>query len=399
MITNSSVPPSDDNLFVPSVEKEFDLLAGALAARFEELSLIREFTNNLELDQESLEVASALIQELAPCVGLRSLAIHLEKDTNRNTEATFLFSGTEIQPSYFHEIKRTLQENSLGDTRRIAISNDMDCPGGQKCHVVLVPVCRGEQVLGHMLGIRDSSKDELGTVEADLMKSTAMMLAVHLINKRQFVDLQLMLESTIQAFVCAIDAKDPYTHGHSTRVCNLSVAIAKTLGYDENQLDNLRMGAILHDIGKIGIDDAVLRKPSQLSKEEFEHIKTHPVIGYEIIKSIPKFKPFLPAVRSHHECWDGSGYPDGLKGENIPMDARIVAVADGFDAMTSDRPYRNGMSLEKVCQIMREGRGTQWATRVVDALLASPELMDKSLAAAQANRPAVNSATQKENVK
>jgi HD-GYP domain-containing protein (c-di-GMP phosphodiesterase class II) len=135
------------------------------------------------------------------------------------------------------------------------------------------------------------------------------------------------------------------------------------------------MAGILHDIGKIGVEDSVLRKPGKLTEAEFEQIKQHPVLGYEILRGIRPFRTILPAVRHHHESWDGSGYPDGLTGEKIPRDAQVLAVADAFDAMTSDRPYRDGMQLEKVISIFRKGRGTQWADDVVDVLLACPEVI------------------------
>jgi len=137
----------------------------------------------------------------------------------------------------------------------------------------------------------------------------------------------------------------------------------------------LQLAGILHDIGKIGIDDSVLKKPGALTDEEFDQIKRHPVLGYEILKGIRPFRHILPAVRHHHESWDGRGYPDGLSGDNIPRAAQILAVADSFDAMVSDRPYRRGMPLDKVRKIFREGRGKQWASDVVDALLSNEELM------------------------
>ncbi len=204
-----------------------------------------------------------------------------------------------------------------------------------------------------------------------------MMLGVHLINQRQYLELQQMFEGTIQSLVSALDAKDAYTCGHSNRVSELTVELASRLGYDEEGISRVRMGGILHDIGKIGIDDAVLRKPGRLTDEEFDQIKQHPVLGYEILKGIRQFRKILPSVRHHHESWDGSGYPDGLAGDEIPRDAQIMAVADAFDAMTSDRPYRPGMPLEKVISIFEGGSGSQWAADVVDVLLGMPEVMER----------------------
>jgi len=141
------------------------------------------------------------------------------------------------------------------------------------------------------------------------------------------------------------------------------------MGYAEESLQRIRMAGMLHDIGKIGIEDSVLRKPGKLTDDEFEQIKLHPVRGFEILKGIRPFRNILPAVRQHHEWWDGHGYPDGLKGEAIPRDAPVLAVADAFDAMTCNRPYRKGMPIERVPRILAEGRGTRWASDVVDELL------------------------------
>jgi HD-GYP domain-containing protein (c-di-GMP phosphodiesterase class II) len=130
------------------------------------------------------------------------------------------------------------------------------------------------------------------------------------------------------------------------------------------------MGGLLHDIGKIGIDDQVLRKPGRLTPAEFEHIKLHPDLGYNILKEVKQLEDVLPIVRHHHEAWDGSGYPHNLAGTDIPYLARICAVADAFDAMSSDRPYRKGMPDEKVDTIFHEGRGNQWDAEIVDAFFA-----------------------------
>jgi putative nucleotidyltransferase with HDIG domain len=187
--------------------------------------------------------------------------------------------------------------------------------------------------------------------------------------------MQSMLEGMVRSLASALDAKDTYTCGHSSRVADLAVALSRRLGMSQHDSDSLQLAGILHDIGKIGIDDSVLKKPGALTDEEFDQIKQHPVLGYEILKGIRPFRHILPAVRHHHESWDGRGYPDGLAGDNSPRAAQILAVADSFDAMVSDRPYRKGMPLEKVRKIFLEGRGRQWASDVVDALLSNEELM------------------------
>jgi HD-GYP domain-containing protein (c-di-GMP phosphodiesterase class II) len=153
-------------------------------------------------------------------------------------------------------------------------------------------------------------------------------------------------------------------------VASISSRLAKELGCDDEFIETIYMAGLLHDIGKIGIDDAVLRKPGKLTDAEFSHIKQHPGLGYKILADIKPFSVVLPAVLHHHEQWDGGGYPCQLVGEQIPFMARIVAVADAYDAMTSDRPYRPGMAHDRVRQIFRDGAGKQWDADVVAALFA-----------------------------
>ncbi|TGB01936.1 HD-GYP domain-containing protein [Halobacillus salinus] len=181
-----------------------------------------------------------------------------------------------------------------------------------------------------------------------------------------------LLESFFTVFAATLDARDPYTAGHSERVAEYSVWIAERAGFEEGEVDLLRKSALLHDIGKIGVRDHVLLKAGRLTEEEFEQIKQHPVIGYEILQQVQlpePLQPVLPGVRSHHERFDGKGYPDGLSGFDIPVFGRLMAVADAYDAMTSDRPYRKGMPQMKALSIIEEGRGTQWDPYFADLFL------------------------------
>jgi HD-GYP domain-containing protein (c-di-GMP phosphodiesterase class II) len=170
----------------------------------------------------------------------------------------------------------------------------------------------------------------------------------------------------------ALDARDRHTAGHSSRVSQFSCDLAAALALPPYQLERIRIGALLHDIGKIGVADAVLQKPGALTKEEFDQVKEHPVIGKRILEGVSGFAPFLNAVELHHENWDGTGYPKGLAGEDIPVDARIVHVADAYDAMTSDRAYRKGMSHERAISILVECSGTMFEPRAVDAFVSLP---------------------------
>jgi HD-GYP domain-containing protein (c-di-GMP phosphodiesterase class II) len=174
---------------------------------------------------------------------------------------------------------------------------------------------------------------------------------------------------TVKALAAAIDGKDKYTRGHSERVSRISVAIGRRMGLGEKELETLRISALLHDVGKIAIDDNILKKPAALTEEEFEVMKQHPVRGYKIMSQIPAMKDFLPGMYMHHEMVNGKGYPQGLTGDQIPLQAKIVSVADTFDAMTIDRPYQKGMELGPALERLRSFVGTRYQSDVVEALI------------------------------
>jgi HD-GYP domain-containing protein (c-di-GMP phosphodiesterase class II) len=189
----------------------------------------------------------------------------------------------------------------------------------------------------------------------------------------RYHDLKELLVGLTRSLTAAIDAKDRYTFGHSERVARVAIELGRELELQEEDLSDLYLAGLLHDIGKIGIRDAVLCKQGPLTPEEFDHIKQHPTIGYQILADLRSVRHILPGVLYHHERYDGKGYPHGLQGDSIPLLARILAVADSFDAMCSNRAYRSAMAPERVEQIFREGTGTQWDRRVVDALFRCKE--------------------------
>ncbi|NYE57426.1 HD-GYP domain-containing protein [Carboxydothermus ferrireducens] len=191
-----------------------------------------------------------------------------------------------------------------------------------------------------------------------------------------YSDLRESYLSTIRALVAALEAKDPYTKGHSERVSELAVEIAREMGMKPDELENIRFMALLHDVGKIGILDTVLNKKGTLDPEEKELIQEHPVLGAKIVEEIPFLKQYAGMVRHHHERFDGTGYPDKVSGEKIPLGARIIAVADTYDAMTSDRPYRAALTKEQAMSELERNAGQQHDPRVVNALLKVLERFD-----------------------
>ena len=173
----------------------------------------------------------------------------------------------------------------------------------------------------------------------------------------------------IQSLAAALEAKDPYTAGHSQRVARFAVLIGRRLGLDQKELEDLRTVAMLHDIGKIGMAESILNKPGVLSQREFDTIRNHPTIGAKILAPISRMAPYILATKHHHERYDGRGYPDGLKGDELPLQVWIMAVSDAFDAMTSTRPYRKAQPRAFALDQLAKGRGTQFHPDCVDALV------------------------------
>ena len=174
--------------------------------------------------------------------------------------------------------------------------------------------------------------------------------------------------NAITALAHALEAKDTYSSGHSQRVTEVSVALAKELGMSPDNIEKIRLAGLVHDIGKIGVKESVLNKSGNLTDKEYQHIKSHPEIGERILSPVVEDKEILNIVRNHHERYDGTGYPDGLSGKQIPLGARVLAVADTYDAMTSERPYRAAMSLEATLIEIERHKGTQFDPGIVDAL-------------------------------
>lgn len=188
-------------------------------------------------------------------------------------------------------------------------------------------------------------------------------------NRRLMDRLQSAYKDMVHALAAALDARDRSTREHTDRVCHLAEAIAHELGWPEERIPELWLGCVLHDIGKIGVPDTILQKPGPLTQEEFEMMKTHPMCGVQMIESIPYLKPAIPYVLHHHEKFDGSGYPHGLAGEDIPIEARLLAVVDTFDAIISDRPYRKGRSIQVALAEIQAYSGTQFDPEIVAAFL------------------------------
>lgn len=263
--------------------------------------------------------------------------------------------------------KSVIVNNVAGDPRHHRKADDTS--KFQTRNMICVPLLsKGDRLLGVLQALNchqgDFSKSDLKVLEA-----LAHQVSIAVENAQLYENMKGLFMETVLALASAIDAKDRYTGGHTKRVALFSELIAKHLGMSKEDLEWVRMASNLHDIGKIGVEDKVLKKEAPLEKDEWEHMKQHPEFGYKILAHIKGLKIVTDGMRYHHERPDGLGYPLGLKGEEIPMIARIISVADTFDAMTSSRPYRKGLSYETAYEEIVKHRGTQFDEKVVDAFV------------------------------
>jgi HD-GYP domain-containing protein (c-di-GMP phosphodiesterase class II) len=224
--------------------------------------------------------------------------------------------------------------------------------------------------VGWLLAVNPVDNRDLTQEDVERLQHVGSLIVAQLSNAKIYADLKELLFGIIRALTAAIDAKDPYTSGHSERVARIAVRLAEELKMPPSKRSDLYLAGLLHDVGKIGIDDGVLKKTGPLTPEEYKKIQAHVEIGVTILKDLRKLHHILPGVRHHHESLDGTGYPDRLSGDAIPLEARILAVADSFDAMSSNRPYRRRLSLSQIDTILQQGRDVQWDPNVIDSLFA-----------------------------
>ena len=240
-------------------------------------------------------------------------------------------------------------------------------PEGQGGRLVCVPIEADGHVLGVIEAGRNANDEPFTQRDMDSASVIGAMAGMAIENSRLRQSMEESYRSTIRALASAIDAKDPYTCGHSQSVAQYSLVSGMILGLRPDEMRTLETAALLHDIGKIGIDDAILRKPRRLTTTEHAIIKDHPVIGAAILHDIVSLSDVARLILHHHESYDGSGYPHGLAGENIPLGARIIAVADAFDSMTTDRPYRRGMTINEAMTELHRCRAKQFCPVALDA--------------------------------
>lgn len=334
-------------------------------------------------ENDSRTVAQSILPEMCRLINARTVAFVPCSDDD-NAAAVDIWQNGEV--AIAQEACLALIKEHGGAVDAVVHNYDApafrnsDCAGVLSCVVKTVVSSSG--TVGWILAINKDLQDlatstvtrgsvqqqcGFGIFEASLVDAAANAISAHARNCLLMAEKEAFVDGTIRLLVNAIDAKDSYTAGHSDRVAMYARHIAETMQQSEEFCDQIYLTGLVHDVGKIGVPDSVLQKPGKLTEEEFESIKLHPVTGHAILQHLADFSYVLPGVLHHHEAVDGSGYPDGLKQNEIPLQARILAVADAYDAMTSDRPYRDGMPTEKAEAIIANGAGSQWDKDCVKA--------------------------------
>ncbi len=365
-----------------------------LTSGFEEQTWLRSLSSHLALcsiERNIGDVARELLPSLRTLVRADSVTLILTGATELNpphvdarvgrTMETVCDGPLQLEDAVWRHwlIGRTVTVPPLPLVQNHAHVDELlqQCGIDSFCAVPLVhaDVCYGWLAAAKAQRVPPATISEMdfGTIEAGLIEAAASMLATHEHNLDLLKDRENLTVGVIRSMGNAVDARDPYTRGHSERVGRYGRLLAQAIGLPAAECDRIYLSGLLHDVGKIGVPDAVLGKQGKLTDEEFALIKRHPEIGAWIIQSMPQLADLLPGILHHHESIDGTGYPCGLVGDAIPLMGRILAVADAYDAMTSNRPYRPGMPRSRACSILSENAGIQWDKPLVEAFLKIPE--------------------------
>ncbi len=376
---------------IKRLEEENESLVVQVTDDFEELAFLRAVSGELELTSGKYgltHVAAKVLPLLQQTVNAQCVYLVGAVENDESLAAAgvdrVLFStrGGLMSASQCRGlVELTRRRSALEPVVQNHFQETREGPAFPSVHEYLVvPVSKNDRLHGWLVVLNRNRNGasrfdyywqemrlEFGTVEAAVAQTAAAMLAAHAQNVELFRHKEQLLTDMVRALVNAIEAKDEYTRGHSERVALFALRLGRELGFDEDACERLYLTGMLHDVGKIAVDDATLRKPAQLDGDEFAKIKMHPDSGWAILHGLEHLRYVLPGVLHHHEKYDGSGYPDGLAGKDIPLDARILAVCDAYDAMTSDRTYRQGMPQEKAERILREAAGSHWDPDIVDS--------------------------------
>jgi HD-GYP domain-containing protein (c-di-GMP phosphodiesterase class II) len=380
----------------PAGSREETMLRGWLQAVSDRLRLAEQLASRRRLEEaQNTQSTSPWEALLALDQVARRLRVHKEPARNHQRILEAAFGQLKVQSLVWIPNQREQAELFVGESclapeecRQLAgflaQSPEFRAPAPLLCnetastlwgsrypniHNLLGFLVADQEPLGWLVALNKKGPSAFRRSDAALLLPFVALLELHLRWSHRYQDLKELLAGLTRSLTTALDAKDTYTYGHSERVARIAVELGRELGLEGDELGDIYLAGLLHDVGKIGIKDTVLHKHDTLTPEEQEHIQQHVTIGYWILAELRPIRNLLPGVLYHHERYDGTGYPDGLAGENIPLLARILAVADAYDAMSHQRPYRDSIPYRRVEEILVEGAGTQWDKQVVDAFL------------------------------
>ena len=335
-----------------------------LAQAYEETSLLFRLTRLMNSSCPPGQLMAQVCEQLQQVLPFGWVAMRFRTDGVEVGELagrTFMAGRAPLDGATFERLSREVLEGGGGAWARLLEPGRSGLASGVGTEVIAEPIAHDRTVIGALLaGNKVNGDPDATSGEMQFLASTADVLGMFHENVARFAEQRATFMGMMRALVAAIDAKDPYTCGHSERVALLASQTAAAIGLDETVVEQYRVAGLLHDVGKIGVPEAVLCKAGKLDEAEFAQVKRHPEIGYHILKDIPLLGPMLPGVLHHHERWDGSGYPHRLGGEAIPMVARVLALADTFDAMSSERSYRSAMSRQVVLAEVGRCAGSQF---------------------------------------
>ncbi len=327
-----------------------------LGESYEEMNLLYTIIQSMNVVQQPDRFVTTVCRELLATLPYRWIGARFWSEVSRSRQIAgqFIMAGESDQPHT--ELERLADE--LLRNAKPGLPTVIE-PASNRSHagfaslgraVLVHPVSREGQVIGILIAAEKKGPDlSASSVDMQLLSAAASHLAILLENASLYDDLNASFLGTIEALTASIDAKDPYTCGHSHRVAHLTQQLALSAGLGTEAAGRMRIAGLVHDVGKIGVPESVLTKPGRLNDEEMNCIRLHPEIGYRILKDIPQLSDVLPGVLHHHERWDGNGYPTGLAGESIPLVARLIGLADAFDAMSSTRTYRPALVARRRC--------------------------------------------------
>jgi len=374
-----------------SKDAEIDSLTDEIALRYEELTYVYKLAGSMEVDQRlglslekifgtaltSLELDGLIL--FSSQTGRSRVYVPPDGDTELTQNDIICFDRLE------HQVRSAVLESGkpwiANELHKDARFPDAS-PGCS--HLIAVPVNVADDEQGVITVVRSSAEHRFYIGDVNLISALAKQMAIVIRNARLFGKVRSLFLNLVKSLVAVVEAKHRYTRGHSERVHVVSGFLADQLELDGKTREALHWASLFHDIGKISIPDAILNKPGKLTDEEYDIIKRHPSQGYEVLSHIEQLRDALPGVRHHHEKMDGTGYPDGIEGDEIPLIARVIAVADVYDALTSTRSYRLEMSKDKALEIMRDGEGNHFDPAVLKVFLDKhdeiEQLIDKSAA-------------------